>query len=207
MVTTAVSSAIESKFFTIAEYLEREDAAAVRHEFHNGTLQPMAGGILPHNVIKGEIFTFLNIATKKARLPHMALNSDTKVRIEAFNRFVYPDVTLSDETPEYYTTPDGATRRDIIINPLAVIEVLSDDTRNFDKNDKFDMYASIPGFREYILIEPEQVWAKSQFWENPAENLWRIEILTDRTATLTIHSLNLQLSLEELYSALDRLQQ
>ncbi len=149
------------KYYTIAGYLEMEDASETRHEFHNGTLKEMAGGILPHNVFKGEAFTFVNLAVKAANIPHMALNSDTKVRIEAYNRFVYPNVTISDGTPEYYTTPEGAVRRDIIINPLVVIEVLSEETRGFDKGEKYEMYCSVPGFREYVLIEPETVWARS----------------------------------------------
>ncbi len=121
------------------------------------------------------------------------------------NRFVYPDVTISDGTPEYYTTPEGKLRRDIIINPLVIFEVLSEDTRNFDKGDKFDQYATIPGFREYILIEPGTVWVKSLFLQDPASDLWRRKIMTDRKATLHIHSLGLELSLDELYAALDKL--
>ncbi len=194
-----------TKFYTIAEYLELEDNSTIRHEFDNGTITEMAGGILPHNVIKGEIYTLVNIAIKAACVPHMALNSDTKVRIEAHNRFVYPDVTISDETPEYYFSPDGRRRRDTIINPLVIFEVLSDDTRAFDKGEKFEQLATIPGFREYILIEPETVWVKSQHLHDPENNLWRIETITDRAAILTVHSLNLQISLDEIYAALDKL--
>ncbi len=43
------------KTYTIADYLAREEESTVRHEFHNGTLLEMAGGILPHNVVKGEL--------------------------------------------------------------------------------------------------------------------------------------------------------
>lgn len=196
---------IQTKFFTIAGYLEMEDASEVRHEFHNGTLKEMAGGILPHNVVKGEAFTFVNLAIRAANIPNMALNSDTKVRIEAFNRFVYPDVTISDGTPEYYATPEGKVRRDIITNPLVVIEVLSEDTRPFDKGEKFELYSSVPGFREYILIEPETTWVKSLYLQDPANNLWRHDILTDQTATLTVHSLGIGIPLEELYKALEKL--
>lgn len=196
---------ILQKYYTIAGYLELEDASDARHEFHNGTLKEMAGGILPHNIVKGEVYTFVNLAIRDAKIPHMALNSDTKVRIEAFNRFVYPDVTISDGTPEYYTTPEGATRRDIIVNPLTIFEVLSEDTRSFDKGDKFELYCSVPGFREYVLIEPETTWVKSLYLQDPANNLWRHEIITDPSAILTVHSLNLSLPLGKLYEALAKL--
>jgi len=194
-----------TKHYTIAGYFELEDASETRHEFDNGKLTEMAGGILPHNVVKGEAYTFVNLAIRMAKIPNMALNSDTKVRIEAFNRFVYPDLTISDGTPEYYTTPEGALRRDAIVNPLVIFEVLSGDTRNFDKGEKFDLYCTVPGFREYVLIEPETVWVKSLYLHDPADNLWRHQILTDRNASLTLHSLNLDIPLDDLYAVLDKL--
>jgi len=44
-------------------------------------------------------------------------------------------------------------RKDVIINPLVIIEVLSDSTRKFDKTGKFELYQRIPSLKEYILIE------------------------------------------------------
>ena len=194
-----------SKKFTITEYLELEDRSEVRHEFQNGNLIEMAGGILAHNVVKGEAYTYLNLAIKSANIPHMVLNSDTKVRIEPANRFVYPDLTISDGTPEYYTTPNGKIRRDIITNPLVIIEVLSKDTRQNDKGEKFDLYCTVPGFREYVLIEPETVWTKSLYLQDPANNLWRHDTMTERTATLHIRSLELSIALDDIYAVLDKL--
>lgn len=195
----------ETKLSTIAEYLQAEDAAAVRHEFENGKINEMAGGTLAHNAVKGEVYTFINLGIKAAKMPHMVLNSDTKVRIEATNRFVYPDVTISDGTPAYYTTPDGYIRRDIITNPLVIIEVLSGETRDYDKGGKFERYGSIPGFQEYILIEPETVWAKNAYLQAPDENLWKIEYFTDPAAELPIRSLGLTIPLSELYAVLGKL--
>ncbi len=193
------------KYYTIAGYFEMEDASEVRHEFHDGTLKEMAGGILPHNVIKLRLAGKLDQTLEKMKTPHMALNSDTKVRIEAHNRFIYPDVIISDGTPEYYTTPEGKLRRDTIVNPMVVIEVLSEDTRSFDKGEKYELYCTVPGFREYILVEPEAVWAKTYFLQEPENNLWRHEILTDRNADLVIHSLDLKIPLNDLYAALEKL--
>lgn len=193
------------KAYTISEYLAREDASEVRHEFNNGNLTEMAGGILPLNVIKGEFYTLINLAIRRAKIPHMVLNSDTKVRLEGLNRFVYPDVTVSDGQPVYYRTPEGTLRRDAIVNPLLIVEVLSEDTRAYDKSEKFENYCSIPGFREYVLIEPEAVWVKRYFLQDPANDLWHIQTLADRSALLKLESLGLELSLDELYAVLDKL--
>lgn len=193
------------KTCTIAEYLAREDESAVRHEFHNGTLLEMAGGILPHNVVKLRIAGILDLLLMQKKMPHVACNSDTKVRIEAENRFVYPDLTITDGQPAYYRSPEGALRRDIVINPLVIVEVLSEDTRAFDKSEKFDLYSNIPGFREYILIEPETTWIKSYFLQDPARDLWHIQTLTEHDAVLEVQSLGIQIPLPDLYSVLEKL--
>jgi Uma2 family endonuclease len=196
---------VAEKTYTIAEYLQMEDTATTRHEFNNGTIIEMAGGIIPHNAIKGEIYTNINIGIRNTKLPNVVLNSDTKVRIESANRFVYPDLTVSDGMPVYYNTPEGKTRRDTIINPLLIVEVLSDDTRAHDKSEKFDDYCTIPGFREYILIEPETIWIKSYYLHDPEKGLWKIQTFTGKNDTLTLHSLQLNLKLEDIYAVLDKL--
>ncbi len=193
------------KTYTISEYLTQEDASAVRHEFHNGTLTEMAGGILPHNSIKLRLGGMFDQMLMQANLPHVVCSSDTKIRIEAENRFVYPDLTITDGQPAYYQSPDGTLRRDIVTNPLLIVEVLSAETRAFDKSEKFDLYAAIPGFREYILIEPETVWVKQYFLQDPANNLWQINTLTEPTARLALQALNLEISLEEVYRVLEKL--
>ncbi len=195
----------EKKLLTIVEYLAAEGTAETRHEFQNGNIIAMAGGTLAHNAVKLRIAGKLDQYVEEKNLPHMVLNSDTKVRIESANRFLYPDVTISDGTPEYYTTPEGQIRRDIIINPLAIVEVLSEDTCNYEKGEKFELYSSVPGFQEYILIEPEEVWARSMFLQDPAQNLWKHEIFTGKDAKLPIRSLGLELALAEIYAVLEKL--
>jgi Uma2 family endonuclease len=200
-----VALEVLEKTYNIAEYLAHEDAAMTRHEFYNGTITEMAGGTILHNAVKGEMHTNINICIRQAKLPHVVLNSDTKVRIERTNSFVYPDVTVSDEMPECYITPDGNLRRDTITNPLLIVEVLSESTRDHDKGDKFDDYCTIPGFREYVLVEPESVWVKSCYLQDPERGLWKIQTLTDRADTLTLHSLQVSLPLADIYAVLEKL--
>ncbi|HND86708.1 MAG TPA: Uma2 family endonuclease [Saprospiraceae bacterium] len=195
------------KTYTIAEYLERKDSAMVRHEFYNGTIQEMAGGMAAHSTIKGRIYSLLDRILEESKAPHVPLNSDAKIRIEDTNAFVYPDVTISDGMPEYYTTPHGSLCRDIVNNPLSIIEVLSDHTCEHDKGIKWENYTTIPGFREYVLVEPESVWVKSLFLQDPHPGLWKIQTLTDLSDTLTLQALKLQFALADIYSILSRLPQ
>ena len=190
---------------TISSYLEAEDRAEVRHEFNNGKIKEMAGGKVKHNAVKLSIASDLFVALKSSSIPNVELNSDTKVRIEKVNRFVYPDITVSDGKPQYYETPEGKTREDIITNPRLIIEVLSDGTREHDKGEKFEQYASISTFREYILVEPEQCWIKSYYLQEPESDLWKITSLVDMDAMLPLRSLGIELSVREIYAVWDKL--
>jgi Uma2 family endonuclease len=195
------------RHFSIEEYLDLEDHAPSAHEFNNGIILEMAGGIVPHNVLKGELFTEINLCLRRQRSKHVILNSDTKLRIEARNRFVYPDITVSDGMPSYYTAPEGKIRRDIIVNPLLIVEVLSDETRAHDKGEKFEDYCSIPGFREYVLLEPETIWAKTYHLEDPQRGLWQIETLQNPEEYLQLRSIACQIALSDLYAILTKLPQ
>ena len=131
--------------------------------------------------------------------PFWALDSDTKTRLEAFNKFVYPDVTVPDGNPEYYVTPAGKVRRDTITNPLLIVEVLSEGTRHYDKGHKFDQYMTIPSFREYVLIEPEMPWVRVAWLADPATGLWQMQTETDPAKSVHLHTLGLDLRLADLY--------
>lgn len=48
-------------------------------------------------------------------------------------------------------------RRDTLINPFIIAEVLSAATRSYDKDEKFLAYRTIPTFQEYLLIDQYKV--------------------------------------------------
>ncbi len=181
-----------------------EDAAEVRHEFQNGKTIEMVGGTLAHNAIKLRIARKLDQFVEEQNTPHGAQQRHQSPH-RSRKPLLLPDVTINDGTPAYYTTPEGHVRRDVIINPLVIVEVLSEDTCDYDKGEKFELYCSVPGFQEYLLIEPEEAWAKSLFLQDPVENLWKHEIFTGKDAVLPIRSFGLAIPLAEIYGVLEKL--
>jgi len=192
-------TAVLEKTYTIEEYLEREDQSLEKHEFDNGNIIEMAGAFIPHNIVSGTCLRLLENAFIESNNLFWALNSDTKIRIEAFNKFVYADVTVPDGQPEYYVTPAGKIRRDTITNPLLIVEVLSAGTRPYDKGDKFDQYMTIPSFREYVLIEPDTPWVRVLWLSDPATGLWQMQTETDPAKSVRLHTVGLDLRLTDLY--------
>ena len=79
-----------------------------------------------------------------------------------------------------------------------MIEVLSPSTQVHDKTTKFEMYRTIPSFKEYVLINQDV--ARVSVWSKQNDNKW---ILTDFDGLNTIAILtsieNCSLSLSRLY--------
>ena len=78
------------------------------------------------------------------------MGSDIKIAIEAFTHFRYPDAVVICEKIEYY-----GNRKDVIVNPLLIVEVLSSGTESIDRGVKFDDYKTLSSFKEYVLVSQQ----------------------------------------------------
>ncbi len=178
------------KRYSIQDYLEMEEKAMEKHEFHNGKIVEMPGGTANHSLIATNITTALNIALDDTS--YIVLNSDIKIHIPKIRQFVYPDAIVIAEVFEFYEN-----RRDIIVNPLLVVEVLSSSTEDYDKNQKFLKYRMIPSFKEYVLVSQDEP-AVSTFFRKE-ENLWQETNVNGATQSIDLLSLNISIPLAKIY--------
>ncbi|MEO1376698.1 MAG: Uma2 family endonuclease, partial [Cyanobacteria bacterium J06635_10] len=133
----------ENKIYTPEEYLEFEVNSEERHEYINGEVICMAGGTPNHNQISLNFGGALNFGLK--RQPYRVFVTDQRIWIPKKRIYTYPDVMVVEGELELQ---EG--RKDTITNPLMIIEVLSKSTRNYDKDEKFSAYRTIPTFQEYL---------------------------------------------------------
>jgi len=127
------------------EYLTRERTADCRSEYIDGYVVAMAGGSEAHNVIVGNLVTLLNIHLRDR--PCRVFPSDMKVHRIDSKRYFYPDVTVVCGESQFIDD-----KKDVLLNPLLLIEVLSDDTENFDRGTKFTSYLRLDSLMEYVLM-------------------------------------------------------
>ncbi|TAK34441.1 MAG: Uma2 family endonuclease [Saprospiraceae bacterium] len=184
----------KEKLYSFEEYLEMEVKSEVKHEFHNGKLIPMAGGTLNHNTICGNIIALIFQHFFKNDRPCATLTSDQKVYLPSTNRMVYPDVTVYCGEPEFYL---GSTA--VISNPLLIVEVLSEETAEYDRTTKFDNYSFIPSFREYMLVAQDRPFVEAFFLHDPETGLWKISRAAGLNASITLHSVDCTLALKDIY--------
>lgn len=132
-------------------YLAAERTASERSILWRGEVRPMSGASLPHNFICSNLhgLLFARLAGKPCR----PVSHDMRVHVPATGGYVYPDVLVVCGKPELEDE-----RFDTLLNPSVIIEVLSDSTRRFDREDKYTGYKSIASLREYVLVEQDRPW-------------------------------------------------
>jgi Uma2 family endonuclease len=186
------------RLYSLEEYLRREERNTYKSEFFNGQIILIPEGKIKHNLIAGNIFTAIKIAVKTLKQEFLTLNSDQKIYIPNKEIVVYPDALVISEKPEYWNN-----RKDLIINPLLIVEVLSKSTRGYDKGEKFMHYRTLPSFKEYVLIEQDEF--KVEIWYRAEENTWKITTVTDESALIYLNSIGVNVSLSDIYENIDKL--
>ena len=118
-----------------------------------------------------------------------------KILIPNENAIVYADVLVVCEKIEYY-----ADRKDVILNPLLIVEVLSPSTEKFDRNGKFKLYKHIPSLKEYVLVKQERPHINTFFKEKPGA--WIDTVEEDLNNTIYLASIDCTLSLKQIYKGI-----
>lgn len=132
-----------------AEYLAFEARGSTKHEFINGEVFAMAGGTIEHGALAVAISTALSNALQGR--PCRVLSSDVRVRVQATGIATYPDVSVVCAGIE--VAPDDASG---VLNPVLVVEVLSDSTEAYDRGAKAAHHRRIPALREYVLVSQRE---------------------------------------------------
>jgi Uma2 family endonuclease len=73
--------------------------------------------------------------------------SDLRVKVDATGLYTYPDVVIYCVRPRF----EDETF-DTLLNPRAIVEVLSNSTEAYDRGEKFTQYRQIPSLQEYIRV-------------------------------------------------------
>ena len=180
------------RLYTLAEYLRKEEKSVRKHEYHNGTIVKMPYTRLPHNIISANMLVALTLVLDKSDKDYVVVGSDQLVYLPELNVGLYPDALVVCEKPEFYD--DGQL---LLTNPVLVVEVLSKSTRNYDLKGKFDLYKTLPSFREYVLVEQNKISVETRFRVEP--NLWRENKVTDPEAIVSLESLGVSLAIKDIY--------
>ena len=188
---------IETRKYSIKEYFALEAGAKEKLEYFNGKIRPMPGGTPLHNEIASNVIYVLKTLIRRMEERKFKLyNSDMKIWIGELQHFVYPDAVVVCEKPALYPG-----RKDIITNPLLIVEVLSPGTEACDRNDKFLEYRAIPSFKEYVCLRQDAVEGVAFYREE--ESLWRESNAYGIEGVLPLRSLGVEFPLGKVYEEVE----
>jgi len=175
--------------FTLEEYFALEAASDRRWEYRDGMVVCMSGGTEAHYTIESNVHFQLRLALRGG--PCRAYTADTPVYSPAYPTYLYPDASVACD-PKFRTRPE--VPRDMLINPVLVVEVLSKHTQGFDRGEKFELYKAIPDFCEYLLIE--QTERRITHWHK-FTGVWSAREVTE--GVLGLVSLDCELLIADVY--------
>ncbi len=172
-----------------ADYLALEEKAETRHEWLDGTLYGMSGGTPSHARIATNFAGELRSALKGR--PCTTYNSDLRIRVLATGLATYPDVTvICGQLESDPQDKNGA------VNPVLLVEVLSDSTEAYDRSEKFAHCRRIPSLREYVLVSQHE--ERVEVYRRNANDTWILEEF--RSGMVKLCSVTCEISVTEIYA-------
>ncbi len=180
--------------FTPAEYLMIEDRADYKSEYYQGQIYAMAGGTVRHSQISSNIITLLSNALSNK--PCRVFNSDLRLNVQDNGLYTYPDVMVICGKVELL--PD---RQDTVTNPVLIVEVLSESTRDYDMTFKFELYRSLPSLEHYLLVDSDKVLVR--YFRRVGDGQWLMHELIGMDDVLDVVHLDMQLTLAQIYHAVE----
>lgn len=184
----------EIKQYTVDKYLELEIASETRSEYSNGEIIPITGGTPNHNDIAGNLYILLKSALKGK--DYRTFYADQRLWIPRVSLYTYPDVMVLPNPLELQTG-----RKDTVVKPCFIAEVLSKSTQNYDRGEKFVAYRTIPSFQEYLLIDQYRIHVEHHV--KTGAHQWLFSEYDDPTVSLSLSTFELQIQIAELYENID----
>jgi len=176
------------------EYLALERKSPVKHEYRRGEVFAMSRSGREHNLVRGNVVASLH--GQLAERCFEAYASDMRVRILSAGVYVYPDVVVTCEKPQF---EDAEV--DTLVNPLVIIEVSSRSTESYDRGKKFGFCREIESLREYVLISQQSAHVERFFRGD--DGVWRFNDANGLEAVMELPTIGCRIKLADVYAKVE----
>jgi Uma2 family endonuclease len=190
---------VPKSILTEDEYLRFERAAEERHIYVDGELFAMAGESAEHADISSNVQYLLSrqlfdgpcrVRTKDTKVRSGPLPKSPKRRAGLYS---YPDIVVICDEPRYLDDCN-----DVVLNPKAIVEVLSESTEAFDRGSKFTRYQQYnPTLTDYVLISQDE--AQIEHFHRESDGTWTYQCHLGMKAVIKIASIKCKLKAADAY--------
>ena len=169
------------------EYFLLEQEEDQRYEYLAGEIFAMAGGSESHALIAMNVGAALVAHLRNQ--PCRVYGSDMKLRIDALDKFCYPDLMVLCE--------QGRRNPRFVEGPSLLVEVLSDATESYDRGLKFEHYRRIVELQHYLLLDQRRPYLE-HFQRRP-DGQWLLSEFQGLESVIALQPWGIQLPLAEIY--------
>lgn len=120
------------------------------------------------------------------------MSNDIRIRVAEDGLYTYSDVVVVCGEPKL-----ADNRRDTILNPSLVVEVLSPSTEAHDRGFKFAQYRMIEALQECVLVSQSE--ARMEVFRRQADSSWVMTEAVRLEATCEFESVDCRIPLAEIY--------
>jgi Uma2 family endonuclease len=183
-------SALPKPLYSPKEYLELDRAAEFKSEYVAGEIFAMAGASEEHIIITDNLTIALGTRLRGGSC--RPFSSDMRVSLGLSEMYVYPDIVVVCGERPY-----ADDRRDVLVNPTLIVEVLSSTTEAFDRGDKSAAYRQLASLKEYVLIAQDRPHV--ELYSRQPAGRWLLSEVDGLEAAIQLQSVGCNLPLAEIY--------
>ena len=187
-------STLAKSHLTPEQYLEIERKAEFKSEYYQGEMFAMSGGTGNHTMLIDNLIVQLG---QKLRGGHSRpFSNNMRVRIDATGLYTYPDVVVACGERRFLDE-----RHDTLLNPVLIVEVLSDSTEAYDRGEKFRQYRSLESLREYVLVSQKRM--QVECFRRQAGEQWLLTEASHAEDRVALESIDCELRLADVYEEIE----
>jgi Uma2 family endonuclease len=175
---------------TLGEFLRWDDGTDTRYELIDGFPVAMAPPAEAHRILVVRLVSRIDGALA-IRRPCNAQIEPGVVRPDRADSYYVPDIAVTCEPNE--------PGRQAMVDPILIVEILSPSTERSDRRLKMPAYQAIDSVREIVFIDADSHHAEVYRRDN---SYWGIELVRGADATLFLASVELRISMSELYEGI-----
>jgi len=179
---------------TPEEYLALERKAEIKSEYLDGEMFAMSGATREHNRVVLNIATDLTFQFRGRSCEVFA--SDLRTKVARTGMYTYPDVVALCGEPQFEDE-----HFDTLLNPLLIIEVLSESTESYVRGKKFAHYRAIESLLEYVLVSQSE--CRVERYCRHDNDSWIYTEIADPNGSLELTSVVCRLKLSTIYDRVD----
>ena len=181
-------------YITPEQYLEIDRKAEFKSEYYQGEMFAMAGAGWIHNRLVSRWVAQFERQFTGGRC--QGVPNDQRVQVSATKLYTYPDVVVVCGEPEF-----ADERRETLLNPTVIVEVLSPSTEAYDRGRKFEHYRSISSLQYYVLVASDRMHI-DWYIRQPNER-WLLGSASQPEHVVALDAIGCNIKLSDVYEGLD----